>query len=83
MAQENKKKLFYGASKRSLEELLSVAEDEINNEETDENMQKEMLDFLSAFQESSKIGDVYFEDKGIIYSLSENMMLINKMKRLN
>jgi hypothetical protein len=83
MAQENKKKLFYGASKRSLEELLSVAEDQINNEENDENMQKEMLDFLSAFQESSKTSDIYFEDKGIIYSLSENMILINKMKRLN
>lgn len=83
MAQENKKKLFYGASKRSLEELLSVAEDQINNEENDENMQREMLDFLSAFQESSKTSDIYFEDKGIIYSLSENMILINKMKRLN
>lgn len=84
MAQEHKKKFFYEAtSKRSLEEIVSVAEDEIIKENKDEEIQKEMLDFISALKETSKSTDVFFEDKGIIYSLSENPILLNKIKKLN
>ena len=83
MAQDNKKKFFTGRSYQELDEILSYTEEELIKEELNENLKNDFFEFLEGLEETSNSGYFFFEDKGMIYGLSENVLLQSKLKKIN
>ncbi len=79
MAQDYKWKFFYDSSRHDLKEVLASAEKEIIKEEIPENSKSDLISFLSAFDEIGHIPTLFFEDKGIVYGLTDNIYFYNKL----
>jgi hypothetical protein len=81
MAQDYKWKFFYDSSRHNIDELISFAEEELIKEEISENMKSDLSSFLSTIEENCKVPTLFFEDKGIVYGLTENLYFYNKLNQ--
>jgi hypothetical protein len=79
MAHDIKWKFFYDSSRHDLDELISFAEEELIKEEISENMKSDLPGFLATIDENCKTPTLFFEDKGIVYGLTENLYFHNKL----
>ncbi len=79
MAQDYKWKFFYDSSRHDIDEVIAYAEDEITKENFSENMKSDLSSFLSTIDENCKVPTLFFEDKGIVYGLTDNLYFYNKL----
>ncbi len=78
MAQDFKWKFFYDSSRHDIKQLIDYAEEEINKEEQADH-KNDIISLLADLDENYKNPTLFFEDKGIVYGLTDNIYFYNKL----
>ena len=78
MAQDYKWKFFYNSSHHNIEDIIAFAEEEIIREESLDDLKTDINSFMSQIENDVRVPSMFFEDKGIMYGLSDNLYLHSK-----
>ena len=79
MAQDYKFKLFYDSSRHDIKQLVTYAEEEIIKQNVDNDNKGDIINLFSDIDNNLKTPTLFFEDKGIVYGLADNIYFYNKL----
>jgi hypothetical protein len=79
MGQDYKWKFFYDSSRHDIKQLITYAEEEITREEISNGTKNDFISLLSDIDDNYKNPTLFFEDKGIVYGLTDNIYFYNKL----